>query len=261
MGADLDRRPRDALLAERARLAPELGEAIVAPGQMTYGSQAAAASQVFEQQRDLALRDRAAEQLALVEAALARLDDGSFGDCVRCGKPIAPARLEALPWAATASTASATSTAAPADGGRRTGGRAPLVTIEDIRAAAETLRGVAIRTPLVAVRTAGGPPVPEGRVAPADRRVQAARRLRRRRLARAGRAGARRHHLLVGQPRPGRRARGAAARHPGRRRHAVRRAGHQARAGRRGRRRGHRRRDRRARSVGWSPSGSPPSAG
>ena len=30
-----------------------------APGQMTYGSQAAAASQVFEQQRDLALRDRA----------------------------------------------------------------------------------------------------------------------------------------------------------------------------------------------------------
>ncbi len=92
---------RTALLAERARLAAEVGEAIVAPGQMTYGSQAAAASQVFEQQRDLALRDRSAAQLALVEAALARLDDGSFGVCVRCGKPIAPARLEALPWAAT----------------------------------------------------------------------------------------------------------------------------------------------------------------
>ncbi len=68
---------------------------------MTYGSQAAAASQVFEQQRDLALRDRSTAQLALVEAALARLDDGSFGACVRCARPIAPARLEALPWAAT----------------------------------------------------------------------------------------------------------------------------------------------------------------
>ena len=91
---------RTALLAERARLAAEVGEAIVAPGQMTYGSQAAAASQVFEQQRDLALRDRAAQQLELVEAALARLDDGSYGTCLRCGRAIAPARLVALPWAA-----------------------------------------------------------------------------------------------------------------------------------------------------------------
>ena len=67
---------------------------------MTYGSQAAAASQVFEQQRDLALRDRTDQQLELVDAALARLDAGTFGTCVRCGQPIAPERLEALPWAA-----------------------------------------------------------------------------------------------------------------------------------------------------------------
>jgi DnaK suppressor protein len=91
---------RAALLAERAHLVADLGEAIQAPGQMTYGSQAAAATQVFEQQRDLALRDRSIQQLELVDAALARLDDGTFGTCVRCGKPIAPARLEALPWAA-----------------------------------------------------------------------------------------------------------------------------------------------------------------
>ena len=91
---------RAALLAERARLVEEIGETIVAPGQMTYGSQAAAATQVFEQQRDLALRDRTTQQLELVDAAIARLDDGSFGACIRCGKPIAPARLEALPWAA-----------------------------------------------------------------------------------------------------------------------------------------------------------------
>jgi len=98
---ELDRAAvRATLEAERARLLAELGEAIQAPGQMTYGSQAAAASQVFEQQRDLALRDRATQQLELVDAALERLDDGSFGTCLRCAKPIADARLEALPWAA-----------------------------------------------------------------------------------------------------------------------------------------------------------------
>jgi DnaK suppressor protein len=88
------------LRAERARLVDEVGEAIEAPDQMTYGSQAAAASQVFDQQRDLALRERAIQQLAQVEAAIARLDDGSFGRCTRCGRDIAPARLDALPWAA-----------------------------------------------------------------------------------------------------------------------------------------------------------------
>ena len=91
---------RAALEAERDRLRSGLKEGIVAPGPMTYGSQAAAASQVFEQQRDLALRDRNAQHLEQVEAALARLAEGTFGACVRCGNPIAPERLDALPWAA-----------------------------------------------------------------------------------------------------------------------------------------------------------------
>jgi DnaK suppressor protein len=91
---------RRALLAERERLLAEVAETVQAPGPMTYGSQAAAASHVFEQQRDLALRDRANQQLALVDAALGRLDDGSWGVCRSCGKPIAEERLEALPWAA-----------------------------------------------------------------------------------------------------------------------------------------------------------------
>jgi RNA polymerase-binding transcription factor len=90
---------RAVLEAERARLRDELSIAIEGPGQMTYGSQAAAATHVFEQQRDLALRERAEQQLALVETALGRIDAGTFGNCLRCGKPIAPERLEALPWA------------------------------------------------------------------------------------------------------------------------------------------------------------------
>ena len=90
---------RTRLLLERARLRAELGEPIEAPGQMTYGSQAAAASHVFEQQRDLALRDRSRAELGRVEAALRRLDDGTYGMCASCGNPIAPERLEAIPWA------------------------------------------------------------------------------------------------------------------------------------------------------------------
>ena len=92
--------PRAALLAERDRLRADLAIAIVAPGPMTYGSQAAAATQVFEQQRDLALRDKDVAHLAQVEAAIERLEAGTFGTCIRCGSPIAVERLEALPWAA-----------------------------------------------------------------------------------------------------------------------------------------------------------------
>ena len=92
--------PRAPLLAERDRLRAELAEGIVAPDPMTYGSQAAAATQVFEQQRDLALREKNQQHLAAVEAAIQRLDDGTYGRCLRCGEPIASERLAALPWAA-----------------------------------------------------------------------------------------------------------------------------------------------------------------
>ena len=92
---------RATLLAERGRLMSSLGEPIEGPGQITYGSQAAAATHVFEQQRDLALRDHERAQLVLVEDALVRLADGIYETCRSCGNPIAIDRLEAIPWAAT----------------------------------------------------------------------------------------------------------------------------------------------------------------
>jgi DnaK suppressor protein len=92
---------REALLAERALLADEQRETTIqAPDPMTYGSQAAAASQVFAQQRDLALRDHNQVLIEAVEAALARLDAGTYGICTSCGRLIAADRLEALPAAA-----------------------------------------------------------------------------------------------------------------------------------------------------------------
>ena len=78
-----------------------MAETITAPGQMTYGSQAAAASQVFEQQRDLALRDRATPAAGASSTPRSRASmPGTYGACQRCGEPIPPDRLEALPWAA-----------------------------------------------------------------------------------------------------------------------------------------------------------------
>jgi DnaK suppressor protein len=90
---------RARLTAEHTRLVEEIAEAVALPEQMTYGSQAAAATQVFEQERELAMRERANLHLQAVERSLARLDDGTYGICIRCGRPIAEARLEALPWA------------------------------------------------------------------------------------------------------------------------------------------------------------------
>ena len=92
---------RQRLLAEVARLRAEIdAEETEPPEPMTYGSQAASATQVFDQNRSRALVERAARDLRQVEAALGRLDAGTYGLCEACGLPINPARLQALPWAA-----------------------------------------------------------------------------------------------------------------------------------------------------------------
>src|SRR5438552_18777494 len=36
--------------------------------------------------------------LNMVEAALSRIREGSFGECISCGKEINPKRLDAVPW-------------------------------------------------------------------------------------------------------------------------------------------------------------------
>ena len=37
--------------------------------------------------------------LAEIDAALRRIEDGTYGKCVNCGAPIPEERLEAMPWA------------------------------------------------------------------------------------------------------------------------------------------------------------------
>ncbi len=61
----------------------------------------------FERAQAQALRAVAQAHLAQIDAALARLADGSYGTCVVCGRPIGAARLEARPAAATCLTCAA----------------------------------------------------------------------------------------------------------------------------------------------------------
>jgi RNA polymerase-binding transcription factor DksA len=58
----------------------------------------------FERSQVGALVEQARTHLAEVDAALARVADGSYGVCESCGGPIAPARLEARPVARTCIT-------------------------------------------------------------------------------------------------------------------------------------------------------------
>jgi YteA family regulatory protein len=55
--------------------------------------------EMFERSKDTALRDNAHVLLEEVEAALDKMADGTYGVCAKCGREIAPERLEALPWA------------------------------------------------------------------------------------------------------------------------------------------------------------------
>jgi DnaK suppressor protein len=59
--------------------------------------------QAVEMEDDASLEGQGAliaKEIASVKRALARIEDGNYGECVRCGEDIAPARLEARPEAA-----------------------------------------------------------------------------------------------------------------------------------------------------------------
>lgn len=54
---------------------------------------------VVERERDLALSAQARQIIVDIDAALARLAEGSYGYSIESGKPIPRERLEAIPWA------------------------------------------------------------------------------------------------------------------------------------------------------------------
>ncbi|HEX9016150.1 MAG TPA: TraR/DksA C4-type zinc finger protein [Chloroflexota bacterium] len=57
-------------------------------------------SETYEMEKNLGLLDNLRRQLEATEVAMGRLEEGTYGVCSNCGRPIDPERLEALPQAA-----------------------------------------------------------------------------------------------------------------------------------------------------------------
>jgi len=64
-----------------------------------FGKREEEATETLELEKRLALENSIREELTKVEHALDKIEKGTYGICDNCGKPIAPARLEALPQA------------------------------------------------------------------------------------------------------------------------------------------------------------------
>lgn len=61
--------------------------------------QADVASETFEREKDFSILEQVEAELADVQRALQRLDDGTYGWCEACRSPIPDERLEAQPAA------------------------------------------------------------------------------------------------------------------------------------------------------------------
>jgi DnaK suppressor protein len=57
------------------------------------------ATATFDREMASTLEDNSNHLLSEIDAALTRIDAGTYGICERCGQPVGAERLEALPWA------------------------------------------------------------------------------------------------------------------------------------------------------------------
>jgi len=91
---------RASLEQERSDLCERLDEMGLLSGGETFDANFADSSQVTAERGEVeALAGNLRESLNDVEAAIVKLDNGTYGDCEGCGQPIDPARLEAKPAA------------------------------------------------------------------------------------------------------------------------------------------------------------------
>jgi DnaK suppressor protein len=100
---------KTALLDERAKLDAqyqELEESSFSTnqsdltGEMSFDEEYAdAGTATFERERDLSLVNNLRDLIDRIDKALGKIQDGTYGLCDRCGKPIEKLRLKALPYA------------------------------------------------------------------------------------------------------------------------------------------------------------------
>jgi DnaK suppressor protein len=79
------------------------GTLVEGTGELVSGSadqhMADTATETVDREIDYTLEEHDERLLQAIDAALVRIDAGTYGICVNCGRPIAPERLEAMPWA------------------------------------------------------------------------------------------------------------------------------------------------------------------
>ena len=106
-GPDLERfrlvlqSERDRLL-HAAQAVHHEGSLIEETGDLAIGSGdhlADSATETYLRELDEGLEENAEHLLDEIDAALLRIDDGSYGLCSACGRPISEERLEAVPYA------------------------------------------------------------------------------------------------------------------------------------------------------------------
>ncbi|MGI9603205.1 MAG: TraR/DksA family transcriptional regulator [Acidimicrobiales bacterium] len=86
--ADLYRKEADSLVADRE------------PGDVQFDEESGDGDTIaVERERDLALSAQARAAVEQIDAALARIKDGTYGLCSVSGQPIPKERLKAIPWA------------------------------------------------------------------------------------------------------------------------------------------------------------------
>jgi RNA polymerase-binding protein DksA len=79
----------------RGSLEEETGDLSVGPDQHL----ADIATETVDREIDYTLEEHDERLLGEIDAALKRIEDGTYGTCVNCGAQISPERLEAMPWA------------------------------------------------------------------------------------------------------------------------------------------------------------------
>ncbi|MAO55298.1 MAG: dimethylmenaquinone methyltransferase [Rhodospirillaceae bacterium] len=87
----------EARLAELKEDVTEIDQTLREPDSQDFEERAT------ENEGDEVLEDlgnAALTEIAQIETALSRIEDGTYGECATCGAEIAPARIEAVPHAA-----------------------------------------------------------------------------------------------------------------------------------------------------------------
>ena len=76
-----------------------MDEEVVELGTAVDNHLADTATATLDREIDYSLEENSGRLLAEIDAALKRIEDGTYGKCTACGREISPERLEAFPWA------------------------------------------------------------------------------------------------------------------------------------------------------------------